>query len=131
MNNNQDIFISGSFYGSADFDLSSSVQALTSSNTFYSDRFWAKYSTTTLGLGENIITKGYSIYPNPTNGELFVSHPLNSEFNITITDITGKVLNTTTLQDNESVNVASYPQGMYFIQIESGNERNTYKFNKK
>jgi hypothetical protein len=131
MNNNQDIFISGSFYGSADFDLSSGVQTLTSSNPFYFDRFWAKYSTTSLGLGENILTKGYSIYPNPTNGELFVSHPLNSEFNITITDITGKVLNTTTLQNNESVNVASYPQGMYFIQIESGNERNTYKFIKK
>ena len=131
MNNNQDIFISGSFYGSADFDLSSGVQTLTSSNPFYFDRFWAKYSTTSLGLEENIITKGYNIYPNPTNGELFVSHPLNSEFNITITDITGKVLNTTTLQNNESVDVASYPQGMYFIQVESGNERNTYKFIKK
>jgi uncharacterized protein (DUF2249 family) len=131
MNNNQDIFISGSFAGSADFDLSSGVQTLTSSNPFYFDRFWAKYSTTSLGLGENIITKGYSIYPNPTNGELFVSHPLNSEFNITITDITGKVLNTTTLQNNESVDVASYPQGMYFIQVESRNERNTYKFIKK
>jgi uncharacterized protein (DUF2249 family) len=131
MNNNQDIFISGSFYGSADFDLSSGVQTLTSSNPFYFDRFWAKYSTTTLGLGENILTKGYSIYPNPTNGELFVSHPLYEDFNITITDITGKVLNTTTLQNNESVNVASYPQGMYFIQVESGNERNTYKFIKK
>jgi hypothetical protein len=130
MNNNQDIFISGFFTGSADFDLSSGVQTLTSTNPF-SDRFWAKYSTTTLGLGENIITKGYNIYPNPTNGELFVSHPLNSEFNITITDITGKVLKTTTLQNNESVDVASYPQGMYFIQIESGNERNTYKFIKK
>lgn len=131
MNNNQDILISGSFAGSADFDLSSGVQTLTSSNPFYFDRFWAKYSTTTLGLGENIITKGYNIYPNPTNGELFVSHPLNSEFNITITDITGKVLKTTTLQNNESVDVASYPQGMYFIQVGSENERNTYKFIKK
>jgi uncharacterized protein (DUF2249 family) len=131
MNNNQDIFISGFFNGSADFDLSSGVQTLTSSNPFYFDRFWAKYSTTTLGLGENIITKGYNIYPNPTNGELFVSHPLNSEFNITITDITGKVLKTTTLQNNESVDVASYPQGMYFIQVGSENERNTYKFIKK
>ena len=131
MNNNQDIFISGSFYGSADFDLSSGVQTLTSTNPFISDRFWAKYSTTTLGLEDNITSNNYRIYPNPTNGELFVSHQINSEFNITITDITGKFLNTTTLKNNESVDVASYPQGMYFIQIESGNERNTYKFIKK
>lgn len=131
MNNNQDIFISGSFNGSADFDLSSGVQTLTSSNPFYSDRFWAKYSTTTLGLEDNITSNNYRIYPNPTNGELFVSHPLYEDFNITITDITGKVLNTRTLQNNESVDVASYPQGMYFIQVENGNERNTYKFIKK
>ena len=131
MNNNQDIFISGFFNGSADFDLSSGVQTLTSTNSFYFDRFWAKYSTTTLGLEDNITSNNYRIYPNPTNGELFVSHPLNIDFNITITDITGKVLKTTTLQNNESVDVASYPQGMYFIQIESGNERNTYKFIKK
>jgi uncharacterized protein (DUF2249 family) len=129
MNNNQDIFISGFFTGSSDFDLSSGVQILTSTNPF--DRFWAKYSTTTLGLEDNIISSNYRIYPNPTNGELFVSHPLNSEFNITITDITGKVLKTTTLQNNESLDVTSYPQGMYFIQVESGNERNTYKFIKK
>ena len=111
--------------------MSSGVQTLTSTNSFYFDRFWAKYSTTTLGLEDNITSNNYRIYPNPTNGELFVSHPLNIDFNITITDITGKVLKTTILQNNESVDVASYPQGMYFIQIESGNERNTYKFIKK
>ena len=131
MNNNQDIFISGFFNGSADFDLSSGVQTLTSTSPFISDRFWAKYSTTTLGLEDNITSNNYRIYPNPTNGELFVSHPLYEDFNITITDIAGKVLKTTKLQNNESVDVSQYPQGMYFIQIESGNERNTYKFIKK
>ena len=131
IDNNQNLLISGSFIGSVDFDFSSAVQNVSSTSANNLDRFWAKYSTTTLGLGENIITKGYSIYPNPTNGELFVSHPLNSEFNITITDITGKVLKTTTLQNNESVNVSHYPQGMYFIQIVSGTDKNTYKFIKK
>ena len=131
LDNNQNLLISGNFYGSVDFDFSSAVQNVTSTSAYNEDRFWAKYSTSSLGLGENIITKGYSIYPNPTNSELFVSHPQYDAFNITITDITGKVLNTTTLQNNESVNVASYPQGMYFIQVESGNERNTYKFIKK
>ena len=37
MNNNQDIFISGFFTGSSDFDLSSGVQILTSTNPFISE----------------------------------------------------------------------------------------------
>lgn len=131
LDSNQNLLISGSFTESVDFDFSSAIQNVTSTSANNLDRFWAKYSTATLGLGENILTKGYSIYPNPTNGELFVSHPLNSEFNITITDITGKILKTTTLQNNESLDVSYYPQGMYFIQIVSRTEKNTYKFIKK
>ncbi len=131
LDNNQNLLLAGSFRGTVDFDFSAEVQNITSASPLNNDRFWAKYSTTTLGLEDNITSNNYRIYPNPTNGELFVSHPLYEDFNITITDITGKVLKTTTLINNESVDVASYPQGMYFIQIVSGNERNTYKFIKK
>lgn len=132
LDTNNDILMSGRFLGTADFDFSSSVQNLTSTSVVYSDTFFAKYNEATLEIVEITgANNSFVIYPNPTNGELFVSHPLYGDFNITITDITGKVLKTTTLQNNESVDVASYPQGMYFIQIESGNERNTYKFIKK
>lgn len=131
LDSNNDILMSGRLLGTADFDFSSSVQNLTSASVIY-DSFYAKYNEASLEIAENTgANNRFVIYPNPTNGELFVSHPLNSEFNITITDITGKLLKTATLQNNESVNVASYPQGIYFIQIVSGNERNTYKFIKK
>ena len=131
MNNNQDLLISGQFRDSVDLDLSTGVQTLTSANTFVYDRFWAKYTTTTLGLEENTILNNYRIYPNPTSAELFVSHTQYDVFKITITDITGKVLKETTIHANEAIDVKSYPQGMYLIQVESDKEKNTYKFIKK
>ena len=131
MNNNQDLLISGAFTDTSDLDLSTGVQTLTSANTFVYDRFWAKYTTTTLGLEENTILNNYRIYPNPTSAELFVSHTQYDVFKITITDITGKVLKETTINANEAIDVKSYPQGMYLIQVESDKEKNTYKFIKK
>jgi hypothetical protein len=131
MNNNQDLFISGQFRDSADFDLSTGVQTLTSANPLVSDRFWVKYTTNTLGLEENTIFNNYRIYPNPASAELFVSHTQYDVFKITITDITGKILKETTIHANEAIDVKSYPQGMYLIQVESDKEKNTYKFIKK
>jgi hypothetical protein len=131
MTNNQDLLISGQFRETADLDLSTGAQTLTSANPFVYDRFWAKYTTTTLGLEQNAILNNYRIYPNPTSAELFVSHTQYDVFKITITDITGKVLKETTIHANEAIDVKSYPQGMYLIQVESDKEKNTYKFIKK
>lgn len=132
LDSNNDILMSGRFLGTADFDFSSTVQNMTSTSVAYYDTFFAKYNEATLEIAEHTgANNSFVIYPNPTNGELFVSHSQYDELDITITDITGKVLKATTLQNNESVDVSAYPQGMYFIQIASGNEKNTYKFIKK
>ena len=128
---NANLLLSGSFTGTAEFDFSSGVQNLTSASIYNYDRFWAKYGTDTLGLGENIITNKYAIYPNPTNSMLFVSHELDSPFKVTIIDITGKILQKTTIDNQKGVDVSAYPQGIYFIQIDNGLEKNTYKFIKK
>jgi hypothetical protein len=131
MNNNQDLFISGSFKDSADFDLTSGVQSLSTASPYSYDRYWAKYSSTSLGLEQNSIQNGCVLYPNPTRSQLFVSHSQYDEFNITITDITGKLLKSTTIHSNEAIDVASFPQGLYLIQVESNKEKNTYKFIKE
>ena len=131
MNNNQDLFISGQFKDSADFDLTSGVQTLSTASPYSYDRYWAKYSSTSLGLEQNSIKNGCVIYPNPTRSQLFVSHSQYDEFNITITDITGKLLKSTTIHSNEAIDVASFPQGLYLIQVESNKEKNTYKFIKE
>ena len=131
VDNNQNLLMSGSFIGTVDFDFTSAVQNLTSVSPYNSDRFWAKYENQTLGLEENSISKGYVIYPNPTNSFLYVMHSYYDEFSVTLLDITGKVLQKELLTNQKGIDVSAYPQGMYFIQVENGLEKSTLKFSKK
>jgi hypothetical protein len=44
----------------------------------------------------------------------------------------GQELNSKILNNKQTIiDVSALPQGMYFIQLVSGNEKNTYKFIKK
>jgi hypothetical protein len=43
-------------------------------------------------------------------------------------DITGKVLQNAILTNQKGIDVSSYSQGMYFIQIENGSEKSSFKF---
>lgn len=127
---NANLLLSGGFQGSADFDFLAGVQNLTSASPNNQDRFYTKYDSNTplLGLDENSITKEYIIYPNPTNGMLYVSHTAYDEFKVALMDITGKVLQNAILTNQKGIDVSSYSQGMYFIQIENGSEKSSFKF---
>lgn len=128
LDTNQDLLLSGSFSGTVDFDFTTGVQSLTSASPYNNDRFWAKYTIETLGVEENSSINGYSVYPNPTQSILYVSHQSFKEFNVTLMDVTGKILQKTTLNNQKGVDVSAYPKGIYFIQIENGSEKSTSKF---
>jgi len=126
---NKNLLLSGGFAGTADFDLSAAVNNLTSASQNIPDRFYAKYdSNILLGLEDNSITKDYIIYPNPTNSMLYISHTSYDEFKVTLMDITGKVLQNAILTNQKGIDVSCYSQGMYFIQIENGSEKSSFKF---
>lgn len=125
---NQNLVLSGSFRGTVDFDFTTGVQTVTSASPYNNDRFWAKYTIETLGVQTNNSVNGYNIYPNPTNSILYVSHESFTEFNVTLMDITGKILQKTVLTNQKGVDVSAYPKGIYFIQIENGSEKSTSKF---
>ena len=62
-----------------------------------------------------------SIYPNPTDHILYVQAPVNSE--ICLVDLHGKTLTRRTTEHVEtSIDMSSYAQGVYLLQIESGEE---------
>ena len=130
--NNENMLVSGMFYGSADFDFSQSVRNKVSASAFNSDRFWAKYDINSLGMTDNNTNpKDFVIYPNPTSDMLYINHDLYNEFNVTLLDITGKILQKSALNKLKGLDVTMYPKGMYFVQIESQNEKKCYKFIKE
>lgn len=70
----------------------------------------------TLGVKENNIA-GLKIYPNPvSNGTLFIETAANAEKTVTVFDVLGKQVLSTTTSDN-AVNVSSLHTGVYIVNI--------------
>jgi len=78
---------------------------------------------------------GFSVYPNPVNGDrIKVKVPLenlNSEFQVSIIDITGRNIQKTdlfALNYELEINTSGLKAGIYFIRFQSGNFRQVEKF---
>jgi hypothetical protein len=70
----------------------------------------------TLGNQSNEIT-GLRVYPNPvSNGTLFIETAENAEKTVTVFDVLGKKVLSTSTNDN-AINVGSLNAGVYIIQI--------------
>jgi hypothetical protein len=57
-----------------------------------------------------------SVYPNPTSG-IFQVIVSNAECNYELTNITGQILLTGTVKENETLDITEYPTGIYFIKV--------------
>ena len=67
-----------------------------------------------------------SIYPNPTNGKLFIQSEIDAQ-SYEIYDLSGKLLRREQVKVN-AINVADLNSGMYFIVIQTASNRFTTKF---
>jgi len=78
---------------------------------------WSGGGTTTSIEDEDLGT--ISIYPNPTNGMLFVSLENTDKFNeIEIKDVQGRIIAKTTIINSQtSFDLSQVPSGMYFVQL--------------
>lgn len=79
-------------------------------------------------------TPEYTIYPNPSNGNVFIDYTFQSEAPLTIevTDITGKVVknkHTTGLsgKHTETIDIADLQPAIYFMTIRSADMQKNYK----
>jgi hypothetical protein len=80
----------------------------------------------TLATSQNDIA-GLKVYPNPvSNGVLHIESNLNTERTVTLFDVIGKqVLSTTTA--NTAINIASLNSGIYIVKITEGGKTATRK----
>ena len=78
--------------------------------------------------------EGISVYPNPAEDvvNIAVKELVNTSYNVTITDITGKVLfnnrlNNMLNNNAASINVSEFNKGMYFIMLTNEQGTSTQK----
>lgn len=72
-------------------------------------------TTGTAGI-ENNVLNSVALYPNPTNGLVTIQVPNGLLVNsATLTDVTGKVMNVNV--NANTVNIANYASGVYFLNL--------------
>jgi hypothetical protein len=72
-----------------------------------------------IGLAEEL-AKGINIYPNPFSDELHLSSELGLPVNYTLLDVTGKVILSGVLENELTLNLVGYANGMYMIMLKQG-----------
>lgn len=79
-----------------------------------------------VGLAENTLEQNLQVYPNPFSTSLTINIEggFEKNANVTITDITGKVVLTEELNGSKNqLNLTSLEKGIYFAEIRSNNSK--------
>ncbi len=86
-------------------------------------------STTGLEIADKPLVK---LYPNPTDGLFTLNFETPGKYRITITTVSGKVLQRQTISDQEKqMDISSYPAGIYLLVIDDGKQQSVTKIVKK
>jgi Secretion system C-terminal sorting domain len=89
------------------------------SSTWYgeNDAFLAVFAPTTNGIRElQVANAGMNIYPNPANEQITIE-TRNSNNQLTIIDVIGRVIYRTNFFDKIQIPVKEWGKGMYFVQL--------------
>ncbi|OFZ58266.1 MAG: hypothetical protein A3D92_25230 [Bacteroidetes bacterium RIFCSPHIGHO2_02_FULL_44_7] len=70
------------------------------------------------GLTENNL-EGVTIYPNPSEGLVFVSNDLNLEHQITVSDLFGRQVMTSSVKTSTQLDLSGVQSGIYMIHVHS------------
>lgn len=85
-------------------------------------------NTSALGINPIEPKKEMAVFPNPTHAELNLQLPEQQILDrVAITDITGKIV-LEQVQNLNQINVSDLANGLYFIEVHSGNEKFITKF---
>ena len=61
----------------------------------------------------------FSIYPNPSNGEFNIASSSNELSDLTVKDVTGKIVISKVFSSNAIINLNNYAKGVYVVDIKN------------
>jgi len=95
--------------------------------------YYPSLNLETLSVKSPLIEIQLKVFPNPVNELLYISHPTENNFDIYLTDITGKKIFKGEVQNQYPINISQYTRGIYLLTIMTGEikKTNTYKIIKQ
>ncbi|MBN1182891.1 MAG: T9SS type A sorting domain-containing protein [Bacteroidales bacterium] len=107
--------------GNINIDVNSGVATDRAGNSNTSATRFRIYYDGDVGVKEVIKEIPVQVYPNPTDGLIFVKNNGNYSIHFTLTDITGKILSSKQMYSalNE-IDMVHYAKGIYFVQLSYG-----------
>ena len=69
----------------------------------------------------------YKVYPNPATSMIFVESDVDADANLSIIDVTGRVVREMIFNNNAIVNIEDLNSGVYFIKIQDDNNQTIQK----
>jgi hypothetical protein len=119
----------GGFQGPVDFDTEATTYTMTASAGY---NFVQKMSGGTVGVEDVLRSSQFSIYPNPTNGVLYVDFSASPEVTenttIRIANTFGQTIYAKKVETSKTIiNTGSLSAGVYFITIIEGKQTSTKK----
>lgn len=95
----------------------------------------APSNTVVAGINDESLVNEFSLFPNPTEGELNLNFNVNSavQMNLQIVDLTGQTLMETVIKANSGANLVvldtqKLSSGTYFVKLNSNNSNQTLPF---
>ncbi|MCB0400778.1 MAG: HYR domain-containing protein [Flavobacteriales bacterium] len=90
-------------------------------------------SVVTIGIGESTFGSQFKVYPNPTEDVLNIQlGQAYANMNLTITTVEGKVVHTATmLNKTTTIDMSSYPRGVYILTFKNDNQLSIHRITKQ
>ena len=79
----------------------------------------------------NFEESSIAIYPNPTNSMVNIEALSNDELNVSVFDMTGKRLLSSSMLGSSQINLNAYASGIYFVKLDNGSQTITKKIVKQ
>ncbi len=115
LNNKGNIYTTGGFQSKVDFDPSAGFYSLKTLG--YMDIFVHKMSDGKAGKETLDKRNDIAIYPNPTNGILYINNPSSKNMRIQILNSLGQVVMEKLIENSAIVNIEHFNRGIYIIKL--------------
>jgi len=95
--------------------------------------YYPSLNLSTLNIETPELQFKVKVFPNPTKELIYITHPTEQFFEVSITDISGKQTLQTAHQKQQPLSIQSLTTGTYFVTVttKDSKQTNTYKIIKK